>query len=321
MRIRETIRLLVFVGMSLPSTAFSQTSAITGLWRNEQFGYAMDLELNKDGSGIFEGEALRYTVQGSVLRITSGGEITDYQFKVEGARLTLSGGDLDGLVVFQRPATQKKDGQSTQSYSPTSKEILGLWSGDGEMIEFKPNGNCMYGGNEYVYKVSQGHIIIDTPAGSVIFQYALDRGTLVLTANGQTSKYTRPDGYEADQSARASTRGQNPRELVGQWCYMKMSTQSQTSRCITLYQDGTYVYAGENSMSVNTPELSGGTSSQNSDKGVWYVEGDRIYYDSPTMGKGSYRLEKRNHPKNVNDPMIVLDGEPYVTATRRSPWR
>jgi hypothetical protein len=51
------------------------------------------------------------------------------------------------------------------------------------------------------------------------------------------------------------------------------------------------------------------------------VQGDRIYYNSQTQGQGSYRLEKRNHPKNVGDPMIVLDGEAYVTATLKAPWR
>jgi hypothetical protein len=37
------------------------------------------------------------------------------------------------------------------------------------------------------------------------------------------------------------------------------------------------------------------------------------------QGSGSYVLEKRNHPKN-NDPMIVLDGEPYVTYYQKPRW-
>jgi hypothetical protein len=96
---------------------------------------------------------------------------------------------------------------------------------------------------------------------------------------------------------------------------------SSSSRCITLNADGTYIYNSESSRSVNTPDYYGGTNAQNSDQGTWYVNGDRIYYNSQTTGQGSYRLEKRNHPKNVNDPMIVLDGEAYVTATQRPPWR
>ena len=69
------------------------------------------------------------------------------------------------------------------------------------------------------------------------------------------------------------------------------------------------------------PGYYGGTNSQGSDQGTWYVQGDRIYYNSQSKGPGSYRLEKRNHPKNVNDPMIILDGTAYVTAYQKAPWR
>jgi hypothetical protein len=102
---------------------------------------------------------------------------------------------------------------------------------------------------------------------------------------------------------------------------MNMNTNSQSSRCITLYADGTYYYTENSSRSVNTDAVSGGTASQGEDRGTWSVLGDRIYYHSRANGDGSYKLEKRNHPKNVNDPMIVLDGEPYVTTTQRAPWR
>jgi len=109
--------------------------------------------------------------------------------------------------------------------------------------------------------------------------------------------------------------------LVGKWCYMNNSLNSSTNRCITLNANGTHSYKSENSRTVNTAELYGGTASQGGDQGTWYVQGDRIYYNSQTQGQGSYRLEKRNHPKNSGDPMIVLDGEAYVTATLKAPWR
>jgi hypothetical protein len=72
-------------------------------------------------------------------------------------------------------------------------------------------------------------------------------------------------------------------------------------------------------MSTNTNSFSGGTSSQNSDSGTWWVVGDRIHYNSQTQGQGSYQLIKRNHPKN-GDPMIVLDGTSYVTYYQKAPW-
>jgi hypothetical protein len=187
------------------------------------------------------------------------------------------------------------------------------------MLEFRPDGKCVYLSNTFSYQVSQGHVVITSGQGNSTFEYAVKGKQLTLTANGQKVVYNKVDG--AGNSTQSSARGNVAMELVGQWCYLNMNSNSQTSRCINLNADGTYTYNYEGSRSVNTETISGGTSSQNSDRGTWYVQGDRIYYNSQSSGQGSYRLEKRNHPKNVNDPMIVLDGEPYVTTTSRAPWR
>ena len=39
-----------------------------------------------------------------------------------------------------------------------------------------------------------------------------------------------------------------------------------------------------------------------------------------TLGVTTYVLEKRNHPKN-NEPMLVLDGQAFVTFYQKPPWR
>jgi hypothetical protein len=209
-------------------------------------------------------------------------------------------------------------GQSP-SFSGTSDELIGLWSGEGEVIEFRSDGKCRYGDVLYPYSLSQGHLIIDTPSGLVTFSYALKSGRLVLTANGQQSAYTKVTGVSQLKPVHKDLR--NPADLVGQWCYLQRSTGSYSGRCITLRADGTYLYVRESSRSVQTEEVAGGTSSQDSDSGTWYVEGERLYYFSAMEGSGSFRLERRNHPINTTDPMIVLDDEPFVTTTRRAPWK
>jgi hypothetical protein len=304
-----------------------QQGKIHGLWQNSEFGYDMTLILNQDGSGEFDGEAIRFTEKGNVLAIISGDKTTSYTYNLKGDALTLSGGDLDKPITFSRKgketSTQAAGSQpSDAAFSATDKKLMGLWSGNGEMIEFKADGNCVYMGNNIPYKISQGHIILATAQGNATIPYAIVGSVLNLTVNGQKMTYTKPPGQGAVGNTPAATSGGNiPMELVGQWCYMNMTSNSQTSRCINLRADGTYTYSYEGSRSVNTETLSGGTASQSGDRGTWYVQGDRIYYNSQSAGQGSYRLEKRNHPKNVNDPMIVLDGEPFVTTTARSPWR
>ncbi|HRX00234.1 MAG TPA: hypothetical protein P5280_12130, partial [Cyclobacteriaceae bacterium] len=202
-----------------------------------------------------------------------------------------------------------------------AQALLGIWSGNGETIEFKNNGQCNYLGNTFGYQATSNQITLTARDGSVAFGYSIQGNQLTIT--GPSGKVTYTKG--ATNNATASGSKGVAMELVGKWCWINVNSTntggSSSSRCITLNADGTYFYESESSMSVNTDAFYGGTNSQGSDRGTWYVQGDRIFYNSQSTGQGSYRLEKRNHPKNVNDPMIVLDGEAYVTQTYRQPWR
>jgi hypothetical protein len=308
-----------------------QQGKIFGLWQNSKFGYQMTLMLNPDGSGEFDGEMIKFASQGTTLSIIQGGQTTAYTYTLQGNSLTLSGGDLDGAITFTRGGDREQtqvagsDPIAIPSNNSLDAGLTGVWSGNGETIEFKSDGKCVYIGNTFSYEISQGHIILKTSQGNVMFAYVINGNQLDLTANGQKVTYIRGAGNNSSVSGNAknSTGGEGTvaQELVGKWCYMSNSLSSSSNKCIILNADGTYIYNSETSRSVNTPEVYGGTASQGADRGTWYVQGDRIYYNSPTQGQGSYRLEKRNHPKNAGDPMIVLDGEAYVTATLREPWR
>ncbi|NOT74741.1 MAG: hypothetical protein HOP08_07410 [Cyclobacteriaceae bacterium] len=303
-----------------------QQGKIFGIWQNNQFGYQMTLMLQADGSGEFDGDPIKFSTQATIISITSGTETTKYNYILQGNSLTLSGGDLEGKVLFSRNGAGDQNSSSalsskaTQTFTNTDRSLIGTWAGNNEVLLFKADGTCVYLGNSFSYKVSQGFIIITSAQGDARFGYSIAGSQLTLTANGQKVIYAKSGSAETSANNDKGKGGVAP-ELVGQWCYLNMNQNSQTSRCIVLREDGTYTYSYEGSRSVNTEAISGGTSSQNSDRGTWYVQGDRLYYNSQSAGQGSYRLEKKNHPKNVNDPMIVLDGEPFVTMTSRAPWR
>lgn len=302
-----------------------QQSKIYGIWQNSQFGYQLTLMLNPDGTGEFDGEVIKFTTQGDKLSITQAGTITVYGHTLTGNSLTLSGGDLDKAITFARsgsdPSPAIAETPQPNVNKTSNESIVGIWSGNNETIEFKSNGQCAYLGNTFQYRLTPGYVTLITNQGNVVFGYAVKGDQLLLTGNNKTVTYSKGPGDSQTQQAQPNGTGQVAMELVGKWCYMSNSLSSSSNKCITLNADGTYVYNSESSRSVNTTEVYGGTSSQGSDRGTWYVQGDRIYYNSQTQGQGSYRLEKRNHPKNVGDPMIVLDGEAYVTATLKQPWR
>ena len=87
-------------------------------------------------------------------------------------------------------------------------------------------------------------------------------------------------------------------------------------RSVTLNADGTYYYRGESSNSGGN----GSTGGLTQDQGQWWIEGEILCAQSMVTGElNRYPLELRNHPK-TGDPMIVIDGDCYVTASPREPW-
>lgn len=321
----------------LPATLLAQTGAktqqakITGLWQNAQSGYQMTLMLNPDGSGEFDGEIIKYATVSNKLSITQLGETTTYTFLLQGNSLVLSGGDLEGPVTFtkagantqQNTMAVNQPAQQPQQQKGSGQGLIGTWSGNGETIEFKTNGQCVYLGNTFTYQESQGHITLITAQGNAMFAYTIQGNQLNLMANGKTVSYQRGAANGGAQNTARAGGGNVPQELVGKWCWTNTSGNSSggssSSQCIVLNANGTYEYNSERSMDSNTNAGYAGTSSQSADRGTWWVQADRLHYNSQTKGQGSYLLQKMNHPK-TKDPMIVLDGEPFVTFFQKAPW-
>ena len=331
-------RLLFLLSLIICDTSFSQIGAkvqqgkIQGTWHNNSFGYQMTLILNADGTGEFDGDAIKYTAKDGkfTMIVVAEAETLIYKYTLQENSLTVSGGDLEAPITFTRSGTSAPASTSTTTKTETTtktitdKSLLGLWSGNNETIEFTATGQCNYQGQTYPYQVSTGQVTLQTSQGNFAMAYSVSGNQLSLTVNGQTLQYSK--GAATQNNTQSTAGGKRiAQELVGKWCYVNVNSTSSggssSEQCMTLKADGTYEYYGESSRSVNTNTYAGGTNSQSSDRGTWTYDGTRIYYaSSQGAGSGSYLLEKKNHPKN-NDPMIVLDGTTYVTYYQKSPWR
>jgi len=108
-------------------------------------------------------------------------------------------------------------------------------------------------------------------------------------------------------------------ELVGKWCYMANVQANdggrQSNTCFQLNADGSYQYHSETSSSGQF----GGTASQSDDEGRWQASGNTLTAQSTSGKVSTYTFEKRNHPK-TNDPMLVFDGQAFVTYFQKPPW-
>ena len=203
----------------------------------------------------------------------------------------------------------------------TKKALLGRWQSSEAVIEFRANGSVKINDDEYVYKVKGPVITVTSLEGSMQFPYELNGDKLVVQVEDREVVYTRLKGNSTGTQGMAlpgAAGGGIVPEFVGKWCYMSNLTGTNSymsSRCFTLYQNGTYEYSAESSSSGNY----GGTSGQSYDSGRWSATRTTITAYSNAHGKIVYPIELRNHPK-TGDAMIVLDGDAYVTATQRRPW-
>ncbi|MBK8301907.1 MAG: hypothetical protein WBC19_09660 [Pyrinomonadaceae bacterium] len=204
--------------------------------------------------------------------------------------------------------------------------LVGRWKSDIAVIEIRANGTVKINDDEFVYKVKNSVITVASDEGVMTFPYELDGDTLVVQVDGSEVVYKRLKGNETGgtggvtfgTSNGTGSEGSVIPAFVGQWCYQANlnSTNSYHSRrCFTLYANGTYEYSSDYSQAGGE----GGSSSQSSDSGRWTATRNTITAYSRTNGKVVYPIELRNHPK-TGDPMIVIDGDAYVTQTQKPAW-
>jgi hypothetical protein len=109
---------LVLALMVTPTIAAAQqkTAAILGTWK---FDLKQDQKkegpriviVRPDSSASYGTQTVRWRLDGDSLALALGGEWVNYRLKLKGKNLTLSGGDLNEPVTFQRvgPPTPRPD--------------------------------------------------------------------------------------------------------------------------------------------------------------------------------------------------------------------
>ena len=316
MKIFRDALLALFLTLLAVSSAIAQERGIVGSWQSPDVG--LKVTLNADGTGVLDGTPIKYSVRGTQLIVDEAGMVNTYSFKLEDNVLTVSGGNLATPLRFVREsnsggfAKRKPDETGRKS----SGGLVGHWKSSEATVQIKDDGTLILNGSPFRYVVKGNNIIIGNDEGMMQFPFRLAGDTLNVEVDGRTVVYRR---LNEDEAQTAASSGANPPELVGKWCYMSNVNATgggrMSNRCFTLYANGTYDFYGETSSSG--PVAS--SASQESDSGTWSVSGGTITAHSRSRGTLVFPLEKRNHPK-TGDPMLVLDGDAYVTYSPRQPW-
>ncbi len=193
----------------------------------------------------------------------------------------------------------------------SSNSIVGFWRNAQGHARFNADGTGEVDGENGRYEIHGNQMTLSGPRGQLSLPFEIHGDTLTFTVNGVALVLTRVREEAGPGGIR--------QELVGKWCWISMVNAqhgaSMSNRCFTLNPNGTYQYYGE-SDSYNP---NGGVTSQSSDSRTWTATETALTTHSSAKGTQVFTLEKRNHPKN-NDPMLVVNGQPFVTYYQKAPW-
>lgn len=331
----------------LPVCLFSQigqqrqnnTGGITGKWINNDFGYQMSLVFNNDGTCLIDGYNYNYNVSGNTLNVSDGYENISYNYSLNAGNLILSGGDLTQSMIFTRENTNQAI-QPGIKQNTASGNLIGTWQNQGETVVF--TGNTMtINGVQYNYSNNGNQISIQTVNGPQAISYSINGNSLTMLINGVTyifhksesgTQNTGYNSYQPQQQARqyGNLPGTIDRSIVGKWYYYSSSSNyyssgsSSSERILEIKQDGTYKYYYEGGVSATNYDqygnevMHGQSGREDSDSGTWRLQGNTLHVNSNTEGYQTYTLQKQNNQNN--EPMIVIDGDPYVTYYKKPPW-
>jgi hypothetical protein len=196
--------------------------------------------------------------------------------------------------------------------------LVGKWQGPEGVVEINPNGSLTINGTLYRYTATNSTLTLIGYDGQVAMPFTLQGNTLSVVLNGVPVTLTR---ITATNPAGGAGAGGSPMALVGKWCYFSNINSTtgggrMTSECITLNGDGSFLFYQDTSDS----NMYGSAATNGTTRGSWTATATTITATIPGQGSTTYALQKRNHPKNVSDPMICLDGRCYVTYGPRRPW-
>ncbi|MDQ8037097.1 MAG: hypothetical protein REI12_06710, partial [Pedobacter sp.] len=224
--------------------------------------------------------------------------------------------------------------------SAFAASLNGTWQGEllGQPLALTlgANGQGVLDDAPIRYQIMGNTLLIDDAGEVNAYQFRQQGDTLVVTGGDLPGAVTLTRGKGKTAKAESAAVGKNVGgateksaggirpELVGKWCQASTFLAnggggSQSSACFELRANGSYSYASERSMDAYGGGAWGGTNSSSGDSGRWTATNNSITAQSGNGQTTTYRLEKKNHPKN-RDPMLCLDGECYVTYWQKAPW-
>jgi hypothetical protein len=234
------------------------------------------------------------------------------------------GPGFPGQQGSSQPSPDQADAGAESADAGAQHPLVGQWQTTDQTLDIRPDGTVLINGSSFTYAIGGQTLFVQGPDGSAAsYPFELSGNQLVVTVNNQRVTYTRKVVGIGPPGPAAAGAQSLPQELFGKWCYIANVNANdggrQSSTCFALNPDGSYQYHAESSSSGQAYGNSWGTASQTDDAGRWQSTGNTLTATSNSGKVSTYTFEKRNHPK-TNDPMLVIDGQAFVTYYQKPPW-
>jgi hypothetical protein len=126
---RSSALMLILLSILAPRLGAQEVAPrLSGTWKAETPDGPRDVTIRSDSSASYGDETVRWRAVGDSLHIAFGDEWVVYAFNLRGARLTLSGGDLDQPITLRRtgPPRPRPAGVPVPPAPPAAQRAPGL---------------------------------------------------------------------------------------------------------------------------------------------------------------------------------------------------
>jgi hypothetical protein len=286
MRLLRAFVMAAFLALGTSAVA---AEPVVGTWEYKEpiSGFVLSMTLNSDGTGLMDGEPIRYTLKANTLTVVEDGEAIAYTVRVTGDQLHASGGDLDAPLTFTRrggagaaqPIAQPPASQPARAQQAGG--VVGTWNSSEGPVVLNADGSGSLNGVAFRYRVEGATIVLVGAEGEAQVPFRLDADRMDVFVDGAWSTMTRAGAGGAVQ---ADATG-----LAGVYVATESSVDPgifmSYTQYVILYPDGTVSYAKaeggatraqvsesiERFTSFQTrPELKGQTH------GTWQAQGNAI---------------------------------------------
>ena len=111
----------LLLSLLLTTTPFVHAALFPGLvghWIGAYRGQPIHLRFHADGTGIYQGQAMKWDVRYGQLHIDRDGEVETFAMKADAETLVMAGGEMATLLVLVRVSEPRDEGEADAFAEP-----------------------------------------------------------------------------------------------------------------------------------------------------------------------------------------------------------